>query len=103
MKIQVLANPDEVAREAASIITAEARAAIAERDRFVMAVSGGHTPWIMLRALGEGKVPWDSLHLVQVDERVAPVGDPDRNLTHLLESLLEHTPLPPRPSLCHAS
>jgi 6-phosphogluconolactonase len=95
MKIQVFADADAVAREAASIIAAEARAAIAERDRFVMAVSGGHTPWIMLRALAKGKVPWDSLHLVQVDERVAPAGDPDRNLTHLYESLLEHAPLPP--------
>ena len=95
MKIQVLVDADAVAREAASIIAAEARAAIAERDRFVMAVSGGHTPWLMLRALAEGKVPWEGLHLVQVDERVAPAGDPDRNLTHLYESLLEHAPLPP--------
>lgn len=95
MEIQVLANADAVAREAASIIAAEARAAIAERGRFVIAVSGGHTPWLMLRALAEGKVPWEGLHLVQVDERIAPAGDPDRNLTHLHESLLEHAPLPP--------
>lgn len=31
--------------------------------------------------------------MVQVDERVAPSGDADRNLSHLLESLLPHTPL----------
>jgi 6-phosphogluconolactonase len=37
---------------------------------------------------------------VQVDERVAPAGDPDRNLTHLRESLLEHAPL--RPEQIHA-
>jgi 6-phosphogluconolactonase len=30
-----------------------------------------------------------------VDERVAPAGDPDRNLTHLRASLLAHAPLPP--------
>jgi 6-phosphogluconolactonase len=35
------------------------------------------------------------VHVAQVDERVAPAGDPDRNLTHLRESLLEHAPLPP--------
>jgi 6-phosphogluconolactonase len=58
-----------------------------------MAVSGGHTPWIMLRALTQQAVPWDAVHLVQVDERVAPEGDPDRNLTHLRESLLQHCPL----------
>jgi 6-phosphogluconolactonase len=30
---------------------------------------------------------------VQVDERVAPAGSPDRNLTHLYASLLDHAPL----------
>jgi 6-phosphogluconolactonase len=95
MKIQVFADADAVAREAASIIAAEARAAIAERDRFVMAVSGGHTPWLMLRTLADEKVPWVGVHVAQVDERVAPAGDPDRNLTHFRESLLDHASLPP--------
>jgi len=95
MKIQVLGNADAVAKQAAKIIAAEASAAVGARDRFVMAVSGGHTPWQMLRALANESVPWKNVHVVQVDERVAPAGDPDRNLTHLRESLLEHAPLPP--------
>jgi 6-phosphogluconolactonase len=95
MKIEIFADSDSVAREAATIIAAEARAAVAKRGRFVLAVSGGHTPWVMLSALAGEEVPWDSVHLAQVDERVAPAGDPDRNLTHLHESLLEHAPLPP--------
>ena len=95
MKIEVLADAEAVAREAAAIIAAEARAVVAERGRFVVAVSGGHTPWVMLRALAEERVPWDGVHLVQVDERVAPAGHPDRNLTHLHESLLERVPLRP--------
>jgi 6-phosphogluconolactonase len=93
MKIEVLKDAEAVAREAAAIIAADARAAVAERGRYVLAVSGGHTPWLMLRALAGENVPWDSLHLVQVDERVAPAGHADRNLTHLRESLLEHAPL----------
>jgi 6-phosphogluconolactonase len=93
MKIEVLADADAVARKAASIIAEEARAATAARGRFVVAVSGGKTPWIMLRALAGEDVPWESVHLVQVDERVAPAGHPDRNLTHMRESLLEHAPL----------
>jgi len=100
MKIEVLTDADVVARKAAEIIAAEARAAVAERGRFVMAVSGGHTPWQMLRALANEKVPWESVQVVQVDERVAPAGDPDRNLTRLRESLLEHAPL--RPDQIHA-
>jgi 6-phosphogluconolactonase len=60
-----------------------------------MAVSGGHTPWVMLGALAKEEVPWKAVHVVQVDERVAPARDPDRNLTHLRESLLDHAALPP--------
>jgi len=77
MKVDVLADAEAVAR-----------------GRFVLAVSGGHTPWQMLRALAKEEVPWKVVHVVQVDERVAPVGDPDRNLTHLRESLLGQAPLP---------
>ena len=100
MKMEVLADDDSAARAAAGMIAAEARAAVAERGRFVMAVSGGRTPWIMLRALSDEEVPWESVHVVQVDERVAPAGDADRNLTHLRESLLDHSPI--RPEQIHA-
>ena len=55
-------------------------------------MSGGHTPWLMLRDLAGEDVPWNGVHVAQVDERVAPAGHPDRNLTHLRESLLEHAP-----------
>jgi 6-phosphogluconolactonase len=95
MKIQVLADADAVAREAAKYIATEARTAVAARGRFIMAVSGGKTPWQMLRNLANEEVPWKNVHVVQVDERIAPPGDPDRNLTHLRESLLSHAPLPP--------
>ena len=94
MQIQILADPDVVAKEAAKVMAAEARGAVKTRGRFIMAVSGGKTPWQMLRALAGEEVPWPNVHVFQVDERVAPAGDPDRNLTHLRESLLEHAPLP---------
>ncbi len=94
MEIKILTDADTVAREAAKVIAAEARLAVAARGRFIVAVSGGHTPWQMLRALVGEEVPWQSVLVVQVDERLAPAGDPDRNLTHLRESLLERSPLP---------
>jgi len=93
MNIEILTDADAVARKAAEIIAAEARTAVKARGRFIVAVSGGHTPWQMLRALANEDVPWEGVSVVQVDERVAPAGDPDRNLTHLYESLLEHAPL----------
>ena len=95
MKLVVFEDAESVARAAAGTIAADARAAVAARGRFIMAVSGGHTPWIMLRALAGEEVPWKDVHVFQIDERIAPAGDPDRNLTHLRASLLEHAPLPP--------
>jgi 6-phosphogluconolactonase len=100
MQLEVFDDADSVARAAAATIAAAARAAIAARGRFALAVSGGHTPWIMLRALAEEDIPWAGVHVCQVDERVAPDGHPDRNLTHLRERLLHHAPL--RPEQIHA-
>ena len=94
MKMEILSTPDAVAARAAQIIASDARAAVAARGRFVMAVSGGRTPWQMLRALANEEMPWANVHVVQVDERIAPAGDKDRNLTHLRESLLSHAPIP---------
>ena len=95
MKIEVQINEALVAHAAATFIAAEALKAVAARGRFVLAVSGGRTPWVMLRALAKQDVPWACVQLVQVDERVAPPGDADRNLTHLRKSLLAHAPLTP--------
>ena len=91
--MEVLDTAESVAQRAADLIAEEARKTVAARGRFVVAVSGGHTPWVMLRALATADVLWPAVHIVQVDERVAPAGHPDRNLTHLRESLLDHAPL----------
>jgi 6-phosphogluconolactonase/glucosamine-6-phosphate isomerase/deaminase len=95
MKIEVYSDADAAATAGAKFIAALAREAVAARGRFVMAVSGGRVPWQMFRLLPNETVPWKNVHLVQVDERVAPADDPDRNLTHLRESLLSRVPLPP--------
>jgi 6-phosphogluconolactonase len=100
MKMEVFADANAVAKKAAAIIAAEARHAVVANGRFTFAVSGGHTPWVMLKHLAGEKVPWEQVQLVQVDERVAPEGDPDRNLTHLRKSLLSRVPL--RPDQIHA-
>jgi len=93
IRIETLPDAEAVARRAAAVIAGEARAAVAARGRFLLAVSGGKTPWIMLRALAAEEVPWKQVHVVQVDERVAPAGHADRNLAHLRATLLEHAPL----------
>ena len=95
LSVEVLDTGDAVANRAAQTIATLAREAIETRGRFLFAVSGGHTPWVMLRALAAAEIPWPAIRIFQVDERVAPAGHPDRNLTHLRESLLEHSPLRP--------
>lgn len=87
MQAEVFENDDAVAGEGARRIAAACRQAVSARGRFLLAVSGGHTPWQMLRALALEDLPWQAVHLFQVDERAAPAGDPDRNWTHVLESL----------------
>ena len=92
MQVEVLDDDRAVARQAAEVIAAEIRAGVAARGRFVLAVSGGRTPWIMLGHLAAETLPWERVHVVQVDERVAPAGDKDRNLTHLVASLAGRAP-----------
>jgi 6-phosphogluconolactonase len=94
MRLEVLPDPEAVACRAARVVAAAARDAVGARGRFLLATSGGATPWRMLRLLAEEDVPWAGVHLFQVDERVAPAGHPDRSLTHLTASLLDHAPLP---------
>ena len=93
LDIEVLDSAESVARTAATMIAVEARAAEVARGRFVMALSGGHTPWLMLRALAMTDMPWHAVHVVQVDERAVPAEHPERNFTHIRDSLLRTVPM----------
>ena len=93
LAVHVAADAAGAAAAAARRIAAAAREAVAARGRFVIAVSGGHTPWRMLEELAGLDVPWAGVRIAQVDERVAPSGDPDRNATHIQASLLARAPL----------
>ena len=94
LQVDIVPDPAAVARSAARFIAAQASEAIAARGRFNFAVSGGHTPWAMLRELASLPVDWTNVVLFQVDERVAPPGDDSRNLTHIRESLVDGVPIP---------
>jgi 6-phosphogluconolactonase len=94
-RVTVLSDAAAVAVEAAKVIASAARDAVETRGRFVIALSGGRTPELLLRELVDQDVPWERVHVLQVDERVAPLNHADRNLTQLQEALFEHTSLPP--------
>ena len=87
VRMEVLPDPAAAAQRAAELIAAMTREAVDARGTCALAVSGGATPWQMFAALGEHDVPWNEVGIWQVDERVAPRGDDDRGLTHLLTSL----------------
>ena len=86
LDIEVLPDAQSVALRGAEIVAAAAAEAIADGGRFEFAVSGGRTPWAMFADLA-GRMPWEKVTIFQVDERVAPDGDPDRNLTQLQRAL----------------
>src|SRR5262249_61562599 len=85
MEQQLITEPDaaSVATRAAGFVADRARAAVAGHGMFTFAVSGGKTPWVMFADLASRDLPWASVKIYQVDERIAPDGDPGRNLTHL--------------------
>jgi 6-phosphogluconolactonase len=89
LRIDVRADVEAVAERGAEFVAEQAATAIADHGRFTFAVSGGHTPWAMFAHLIDKELLWEKVTIFQVDERVAPEDDPDRNLTHL------HASLPP--------
>lgn len=94
MEIVVFPDAETVARRAAELISEFATKAIAARGQFTFASSGGKTPWLMFEHLTKHDLKWEHIHLFQVDERVAPAGDPSRNWTHLEESLISRVAIP---------
>jgi 6-phosphogluconolactonase len=86
-QLEVLASADLVARTGAGYVQRQAAAAVADHGQFTFAVSGGRTPWAMFAELARMDMPWSQVTLFQVDERAAPDNDPDRNLTHLHDTL----------------
>ncbi len=87
-------DPEAVAREGAAVLADAVRDAVEARGRCTLALSGGRTPWAMLSALAGLDVPWPSVEVLQVDERIVPADSPERNLKGLREALLDHVPLP---------
>jgi 6-phosphogluconolactonase len=88
LKVEVFPSANEASQRAADLVAAAGREAVAERGSFALGLSGGQTPWRMIGVLGDDtEMPWAETEIFQVDERVAPPGSEERNLTHLIQML----------------
>jgi 6-phosphogluconolactonase len=93
-KLKVFAEADAASARGAELIAAAGQEAVAARGEFALGLSGGNTPWRMIALLGDHPdMPWEQTRIFQVDERVAPPGSEERNLTHLIQMLsISHQP-----------
>lgn len=87
MKKEILSNSEAVAQKAAAYLEEKIKETIQAKGSFSMAISGGRTPWEMLKILAKAPLRWNRVNIFQVDEREAPDGHPDRNLTQLFQSI----------------
>jgi len=99
LAVEITTDADAACARAAELVAEYARCAMAAHGSCAMAVSGGRSPWAMFAHLVGLTVAWDRVLTYQVDERIAPDGDPDRNLTHLIASVPEaaHVGIRPMP------
>ena len=96
LNLVVESDAGALASRAAEIVAAQAQSSIAHRGAFAVALSGGSTPAVMLDHLARRGLPWGRIHVFQVDERIVPDGDPNRNATDLLDHLVDRIEIPPR-------
>jgi 6-phosphogluconolactonase len=87
VRVETMPDASAAARRGAEVIAAAAREAVRARGGCAIAVSGGATPRPMFEALADEDLPWDAVGIWQVDERIAPRGGGDRNLTQLVDAL----------------
>ncbi len=95
LELHVYSDADELGRGAADQIASHLQWAIERNGTATLAVSGGNSPKLMFEALARHPVGWRDVHVLQVDERMAPDGDPARNANLLQSALLDAIDIPP--------
>ena len=106
--IRVLLNPESLNRAAAELFVRQAQLCVNQRERFIVALSGGQTPRRLYEMLAgppfRDAVAWDKTHIFWGDERCVPADDQRSNAVMAREALLDHVPIPVEqvhPILCH--
>ena len=94
MKTYVEPSARDAGNRAAQLVADRLGRAVKRRGTAAIAFSGGGTPQPMFETLTMSGLPWDRIDVFQVDERIAPDGDPDRNARALVEQLLNPAGVP---------
>lgn len=98
-EIRSYPDVDSLNKAAAESIVDTARAAIGEKGRFTLALSGGSTPRALYSLLASGyadQIPWASVHLFWGDERYVPKDHPESNYKTAYQTLISRLPIPPQ-------
>jgi len=99
----VIRAEDGLPEAAAGALSRALRNALVRKARVSLALSGGRTPLPALERLARADLDWTRVDIYQVDERIAPAGDPARNLVGLSAALLDQVPASLRPMPVEAS
>ncbi len=97
-KIEIVETPEKLTEVMSERIAEEAAAAVQQRGRFTLALSGGSTPASIYAALAKpplvDQFPWQKTHLFWGDERHVWPNHEESNFRMVQQTLLNHAPVP---------
>jgi 6-phosphogluconolactonase len=96
--IRRFADAEKISRAAAAEVVQRAEAAIAQRGRFSIALSGGSTPRRLYQLLAEpptrDQIDWSKVECFWGDERSVPPDNHESNYLMATQALLSKVPVP---------
>ncbi len=92
--LEILPDVPAVVSRALTLVVEKIQAAIAQRDRCTIALSGGSTPKLLYEALATQDLPWDKLEIFWGDERYVPPDHPDSNQRMTRQAWLDQITIP---------
>ena len=92
--VEILSDKPALIERARQLVVKSINAAISERDRATVALSGGSTPKPLYESLVNADIDWDKLYVFWGDERYVPHDHPKSNARMTAEAWLNHVPIP---------
>ena len=96
-ELRIFKNLEELSHAAAHLFIEQTAQAVAQRNRFLVALNGGSTPSRLFQLLAtdhDKEVDWSNVHVFWGDERCVPADDPGSSYGQARDLLLNHVPIP---------